>query len=185
MDRLLGEHGILRDRPAGRQEFERRMERRRLEESDPESLKALRRCWYLGSGPLRQQMLENLEGKLGEQHSGELRRATAEAKAERLIGEELQRLGWTEGELAARRKSDLLKLAFAARLRREPTLSLKAIAGRVPLGASKGANTNLHQWISGTLAVARSLHAGPWRATLASERRRTLGKQLAPVFPSA
>ena len=185
MDRLLGEHGILRDRPAGRQEFERRMERRRLEESDPESLKALRRRWCLGSGPVRQQMLENLEGKLGEQHSGELRRATAEAKAERLIGEELQRLGWTEGELAARRKSDLLKLAFAARLRREPTLSLKAIAGRVPLGASKGANTNLHQWISGTLAVARSLHDGPWRATLASERRRTLGKQLAPVFPSA
>ena len=147
MDRLLGEHGILRDTPAGRQEFERRMERRRLEESDPESLKALRRCWYLGSGPLRQQMLENLEGKLGEQHSGELRRATAEAKAERLIGEELQRLGWTEGELAARCKSDPLKLALAARLRSETTLSFKAIAGRVPLGASKGANPNLHQWM--------------------------------------
>ena len=147
MDRLLGEHGILRDRPAGRQEFERRMERRRLEESDPESLKALRRRWCLGSGPVRQQMLENLEGKLGEQHSGELRHETAAATAERLIGEELQRLGWTEGELAARRKSDPLKLALAARLRRETTLSLKAIAGRVHLGASQGANPSLHQWV--------------------------------------
>ena len=35
---MLGEHGIVRDTPAGRQEFERRMERRRLEETDPESL---------------------------------------------------------------------------------------------------------------------------------------------------
>ncbi|MEI6781963.1 MAG: hypothetical protein WCQ21_13705, partial [Verrucomicrobiota bacterium] len=48
--------------------------------------------------------------------------------AERLIGEELQRLGWTEGELAARRKSDPLQLALAARMRRETTLLLKAIA---------------------------------------------------------
>ncbi len=69
------------------------------------------------------------------------RRETAEAKAERLIGEELKRLGWTEGELAARRKSDPLKLALAARLRKETTLSLKAIAGRVHFGAAKGANT--------------------------------------------
>jgi len=147
VDRLLGEHGIQRDTPEGRQEFERRMERRRLEETDPESLKALRRGWCLGSGPFRQQMLENMEGKLGEHHSGELRRETAEAKAERLIGEELKRLGWTEGELAARRKSDPLKLALAARLRKETTLSLKAIAGRVHLGAAKGANTNLHRWM--------------------------------------
>ena len=37
-----------------------------------------------------------MEGKLGENHSGELRRETAQAKAERIMSEELKRLGWKE-----------------------------------------------------------------------------------------
>jgi len=48
VDRLLGEHGIGQDSAAGRQEFERQMERRRLEAIDEEALKPLRRGWYLG-----------------------------------------------------------------------------------------------------------------------------------------
>jgi len=47
--------------------------------------------------------------------------------------------------LAARRKGDPLKLRIAARLRRETTLSIKAIAIRVHLGTSKSANARLHQ----------------------------------------
>ena len=94
VDRLLGEHGIQQDSPAGRQEFERQMEARRLEEADEEEIKALRRGWCLGSEPFRQKMLELMEGKLGENHSGELHRETAEQKANRIIGEELSRLGW-------------------------------------------------------------------------------------------
>jgi hypothetical protein len=43
VDRLLGEHGIGQDSAAGRQEFERQMERRRLEALDEEALKPLRR----------------------------------------------------------------------------------------------------------------------------------------------
>ncbi|MDB6064786.1 MAG: hypothetical protein JWR26_994, partial [Pedosphaera sp.] len=42
-------------------------------------------------------------------------------------------------ELALRRKSDPAKLAIAERLRRETTLTLKAIAARVHLGTSKSA----------------------------------------------
>ena len=94
VDRLLGEHGIQQDSPAGRQEFERQMEARRLEEADEEEIKALRRGWCLGSEPFRQKMLELMEGKLGENHSGELHRETAEQKANRIICEELSRLGW-------------------------------------------------------------------------------------------
>jgi hypothetical protein len=45
VDRLLGEHGIGQDSAAGRQEFERQMERRRLEALDEQSLKPLRRGW--------------------------------------------------------------------------------------------------------------------------------------------
>src|SRR5437899_11635331 len=58
VDRLLGEHGIQQDTPAGRQEFERRMETRRLEETDEEALKVFRRGWCLGSEEFRKQMLE-------------------------------------------------------------------------------------------------------------------------------
>lgn len=63
------------------------------------------------------------------------------------MAEDLKGLGWTEADLTARRKSDPLKVAIAARLRKETTLALKAIAGRVHLGTSKRANTNLHNWM--------------------------------------
>ena len=147
VDRLLGEHGIGRDNVGGRQEFERRMEGRRAEKAAPEALKALRRGWCLGSEAFRQEQLEQLEGELGEHHAGELRRESAEAKGERIMAQELKRLGWKEAELARRRKSDPDKLAIAARLRRETTLTLKAIAARVGLGTSKSANARLHQWM--------------------------------------
>jgi hypothetical protein len=54
VDRLLGEHGIGQDSAAGRQEFERPMERRRLEALDEEALKPRRRGWHLGSEQFNQ-----------------------------------------------------------------------------------------------------------------------------------
>jgi REP element-mobilizing transposase RayT len=147
VDRLLGEHGIAGDSPACRQEFEQRMEARRLEEADPEDLKAFRRGWCLGSKEFKDQILEMMEGQLGENHSGELRRETAEAKSERIIKEELLRLKWREEELSSHRKNNGNKLAIAARLRKETTMTLKAIAARVHLGTSKSANTRLHTWM--------------------------------------
>ena len=154
VDRLLAEHGIGQDTAAGRLEFERRLEARRLEAVAPESLKALRRGWCLGGEAFRREKLEPMAEELGDHHAGELRRESGEAKAERLVGQELKRLGWTESDLAARRKNDPLKLALAARLRKETTLSLKAIAARVHLGTSKGANTNLHKWMQASASEA-------------------------------
>ena len=90
---MLGEHGIQKDTVAGRQEFERRMEVRRLEEMDEEASEAFRRGWCIGSERFRKEMLEKMEDKLGEHHSGELRLESAEAKAERIVAEELKRLG--------------------------------------------------------------------------------------------
>ena len=149
VDRLLGEHGLQQDTSVARQEFERRMEARRLEEPDEDALKILRRGWCLGGQEFKNQMLERMEGKLGDHHSGELRQETAEAKAERIIGEELHRLGWSEKDLATRAKSDPAKLAIAARLRKETTLSIKQLASRVRLGSSKSANARLHHWMGG------------------------------------
>jgi len=67
-----------------------------------------------------------LEGDLGESHAGDLRRESAEVRAERIIAEELRRQGWRGADLAERRKSDPVKLALAARLRRQTTPCLPA-----------------------------------------------------------
>ena len=128
---MAWEHGIQQDTPEARQEFERLMEARRLEETEEAALKVFRRRWCLGSQEFRQRMLEQMEGKLGDHHSGELRR-----------------LGWTRDDLVVRPKSDPGKLAIAARLRNETTLPIKEIAFRVQLGTSKAANANLHKWMN-------------------------------------
>lgn len=146
VDRLLGEHGIQQDTALSRQEFERRMEARRAEESG-EEVEELRRGWCLGSAEFRARMLERMEGKLGEHHSGETRLETAQAKAERIVAEELTRLGWEGEQLSLRRKNDPQKLEIAARLRRETALTLKQIAARIGLGSSRSANATLHRWM--------------------------------------
>lgn len=145
VDRLLGEHGIAEDTAAGRQEFERRMEARRTQETDGAEWAPLRRGWCLGSEQFRQEMLDRMAGQLGAHHAGELRRESAEAKAERIIAGELGRLGWTEGDLTRRHKSDPERMALAARLRRETTLTIKAIAERLHMGTWKSATTRLQQ----------------------------------------
>jgi len=168
VDRLLGEHGLAEDTPAGRQGFERQMETQRAEAAGAAVLKTLRRGWYLGGEAFRRQLLERMGGQLGEHHSGELRRESAEIKAERIIGEELERLRWREKDLATRRKSDPDKLALGVRLRRETTLPIKWIATRLHLGTSKGANANLYRW--------RQCHAES-RSLSPSHEARCRGRQ--------
>ena len=99
----------------------------------------------MGSAAFKREMLRRMEGGLGDHHSGQLHLASAAAKAERIVAEELKRQGWQEADLMTRRKNDPVKLDLAARLRRETTLSIKAIAARVHLGTSKSANAKLHQ----------------------------------------
>ncbi len=91
-----------------------------------------------------------MDGRVGENHPGQTRLETAHAKAERLVAEELARLNWTEKDLEARPKSDSLKLALAARLWQQTTLSVKQIAERLHLGKPKGARTNLHKFMNGS-----------------------------------
>lgn len=144
VDRLLGEHGIQLDSIAGRQEFEQQMESRRLEEVDPAASKLFRRGWCLGRDEFKKQMLELMEGRLGENHSGQLHWETAEQKARRIIAQELARLGWTENDLPLRPKNDPDKLSIAIRIRKETTLTIKWIAVRLHLGTAKSARALLH-----------------------------------------
>ena len=65
------------------------------------------------------------------------------------FADELQRHGWEEADLLARRKNDPIKLDIAGRLKRERTLSTRAIAWRMHLGSSKAANRSLHCHLRG------------------------------------
>ena len=107
----------------------------------------IRRGWCLGSDEFKRQTLQRMDGQLGDHHAGGPRRENAECRAERIITEELRRLGWTEAELVSQRRSAAGKLALPARLRRETTLPLKRIPARVGLGTSKTANRKLHLWM--------------------------------------
>ena len=99
-------------------------------------------AWLLqGTYPIR--LNHRHRRQVGQHHFGELRLETAQAKAERIMSEELVRLGWQPAELTSRRKHDSAKLEIAARLRRETTLSVKQIATRLHLGTPKSASVRL------------------------------------------
>jgi len=64
----------------------------------------------------------------GDWHYGEELRESAEAKAERMVREELRRRKWTERTLSERCKGDPVKIAIARRLREETTMTLAWVA---------------------------------------------------------
>jgi hypothetical protein len=142
VDRLLGEMRIPKDSAAGRKQFERLMEERRRAEA-PEEWKALRRGWCFGEETFRAELLEQMSGQMGTQHGGSERLETAQAKAERLLNEEIQQRGWDTEELARRRKADREKLEIAERLRTETTMTWAWIASHLQMGTAGYAANSL------------------------------------------
>ena len=134
VERLLGEKGIPRDTEAGREQFAKEMERRRLEETADE-YEQIRRSWFLGSEEFRKELLAMATEKVGLNHYGADRRETEEQKAERIICEEFNRLGWQQEELQLRSKGHKSKVALARKLRGETTMSLRWIAKRLHMGS--------------------------------------------------
>jgi hypothetical protein len=86
-----------------------------------------------------------VEGIKGENRGGPFRRERGDPEAWRLLGEELRRADWVEADLSRRPKNNPAEQAFAARRRRETTLTFKQIA-HVKLGTSKSANARLLTW---------------------------------------
>ncbi len=134
VDRLFGELGIPKDSPAGRAQFGVLMERRRLEE-EAADYRSLRRGWCLGSEEFRKELLAAASERVGPNHYGAERLESGQQKAERIVGEELKRLGWEEAELALRRKGDKGKVRAARRLRQETAMTLAWIAHRLQMGS--------------------------------------------------
>ena len=132
--RLLGEHGIPADSPAGRRVFEQRMEERRRLEEGPVVWKPLRRGWCLGAETFREELLAQMSERRGAHHYGQELQEADEHKAESIVREELARRGWGEKDLERKPKTDWHKARIARRLRRETTMALAWIARRVQMG---------------------------------------------------
>jgi len=135
VDRVLGECGIPKDSPAGRREFERVVEARRGQESG-EAFARIRRGWCLGDEAFRQELLKRVSAQAGPQHYGEELAESAQAKAERIVAEELKKRRWQPEDLATKRKGDAAKVAMAVRLRQETTMTLAWIAARLRMGTT-------------------------------------------------
>lgn len=132
--RLLGELGIPKDSPAGRRELERVMEAQR-QGKEGGRYKAIRRGWYLGEKAFKQELLAQMKERMGKEHYGLERAETAEAQAEATIAEEMRRHRWQGDELEQRPKGDAVKVALAARLRRETVMTVRWIAKRLQMGS--------------------------------------------------
>ncbi len=76
-----------------------------------------------------------MAARVGAEHYSAKRAETAVARAERIVAEELQRLGWREADLAWLAKGDAGKVAAAVRLRAETVLPVKWIAKPLHMGA--------------------------------------------------
>jgi hypothetical protein len=133
VDRLLRQYHIRRDSAAGRRRLEEWLEARRGAE-EGEAFKPIRRGWFFGADALKQELLVKVSEQAGQWHYGEALRESAQAKAERVVVEELQRRKWEKKTLALLRKGDPGKLVIARRLRTETTMTLAWIAERLQMG---------------------------------------------------
>jgi hypothetical protein len=93
-----------------------------------------------GDQTFRQELLGRMADRVGAEHYGAERRETAEARAERMVAEELRRLGWREADLGRRAKG-----ALAARLRAETVMTVKWIAERLRMGTPGHASHLLYR----------------------------------------
>ena len=82
---------------------------------------------------------------MGAEHYGQERAQSKEAKAERIIAEELKGRRWKEAELRTRPTGDGEKVAFAARLRAETTMTVSWIAERLGMGSRGHLNHLLYR----------------------------------------
>lgn len=134
-ERLLGEYHLPKDSPAGRRRMEEALEQGRGAEEGA-GFKAIRRGWFFGNDALKQELLAQMSERAGKSHYGEELQESAEAKAERIVAEELKRRGLAEDDLSKRRKGDPEKARIARRLRQETIVTLGWIAERLRMGSA-------------------------------------------------
>ena len=102
--------------------------------AEGEEFKPIRRGWCLGEETFREELLTQMSERVGAEHYGEERAKTAETQAELIIAEKLKRWRWQEADLKTRPKGDSVKVALAASLRAETTMTVGWIAERLAMG---------------------------------------------------
>ena len=106
--------------------METALEERRVAESVADD-KPVRRGWCLGTDLFRQELLGQMQDRMGAELYGVERQETMAAHAERIVVEEMKRRRWDEAELAQRAKGDAPKVAIA--------VTVQWIAERLQMGA--------------------------------------------------
>lgn len=133
VDRLLGEYRIPQDSAAGRRHLATQMELRRAAEAGAD-YRHIRRGWCLGNEAFKNELLAQMAERLGPEHYGEERHASAVEQAERIIATSLKKARWTEADLAKQRKGHPVKVRLAQQLRAQTTLTVGQIAERLHMG---------------------------------------------------
>jgi putative transposase len=134
VDRLLGEKGIAKDSEAGRREFARLTEQRRQADLK-EEFHAVERGWCLGREAFREELLASTTAPSRGGHYGSERREAEEARARRILAEQMKALGWQAADLGKTSKGDARKVEIASQLRSQTTMSLKWIAQALEMGS--------------------------------------------------
>ena len=98
---------------------------------------------------MKKELLSQMSGRMGPEHYGEERQESQAEKAERVVGEELRRRGWTEATLGERTKGDPEEVRIAERLRKETLATVAWIAERLRMGSVANANALLYPWRHG------------------------------------
>jgi REP element-mobilizing transposase RayT len=158
-ERLFAACGLAGESAEDRKAFERNLEKRRAA-PEPLEWRALRRGWCYGDAAFRAALLDRLQTGAGVVRHGAPPREAQEHLGRRIVAEELARRGWSEADLASRRKTDPQKVAIAWRLRRETTLPLRWIAEALRMGS-------LNTLRNALLAAGRTETAPPAEASAA------------------
>ena len=144
VDRVLGEHGILRDSARGRREFSKIMEER--VQPEDEVLRKIRRGWKFGEEDFLTRIGKLEEGTTKKENFiGREYSETMEVKGRRIIAESLKRNGVQAGALPKMKRMDPLKGEIARKLRRETTLTMKWIANELRAGTAGTLANTLHK----------------------------------------
>jgi len=133
-DRVMGEHGIGREDRRGRLEFAKRMEALRQEKSEGSEYKEIRRGWRFGSEEFVSRMLDRIAGGCSENQTRREQDESMEQRAARIVAEGLRKADWSAERLKTEQKGHPLKVALAAQLRRETTMTLRWIAEKLSMG---------------------------------------------------
>lgn len=144
-ERVFGDLGIRDQSGRSRRRFETAMEERRSAD-DPESYRNFERGWYLGERRFGKALREKMVERIGVKNYGDIRRETREVKAERIVEEELARIGWEAGDLKTSKKGAVEKVRIAGRLRSETTVTLAWICQKLCMGSVHYLNNRLYLW---------------------------------------